>query len=81
MLLRANWVENWLYSIVVCDDHLKYSEQKMKDKEEYLRSINIIKNGVLQKNRDIVVWLPLLVSKKLLKSDSNLNEFNGVYWK
>ena len=29
---------------------------KMKDKEEYLRSINIIKNGVLQKNRDIVVW-------------------------
>ena len=53
----------------------------MKDKEEYLRSINIIKNGVLQKNRDIVVWLPLLVSKKLLKSDSNLNEFNGVYWK
>lgn len=56
MLLRANWEENWLYSIVVCDDHLKYSKQKMKDKEEYLRSINIIKNGVLQKNRDIVVW-------------------------
>jgi hypothetical protein len=53
----------------------------MKDKEEYLRSINIIKNGVLQKNRDIAMWLPLLVSKKLLKSESHLNEFNGVYWK